>query len=299
MGMGARTKRAKRLAQVFDVASLRGGETAMNRSWMTQRDGDYEWMWVPVGVSVHNGSSLVEESNFEVAERMLDEACEFWVSYRYDNWVGPQLKTLMIRVDDAGALRTALEIRETLSEYGILDEADVSAREHAATVEYWEDSQRSDVQALLVSEHEIPEDLAYCWDAWCELRLSEEDLDALAFECEAWHNYSYDDTLDMDALAKELAAKIRAKLCGEGADELTYRECRCCSMIIIGRAWSLCEGCDADGECDPAESWHCDGAEGHMCDGTVCEEQAEEVREERRERDAYGGMRPKEMEALW
>lgn len=299
MGMGARTKRAKRLEKIFDVAELRGDEQAMNRSWMMQRDGDYEWMWVPVGVSVHYGSSLIEQSNFEVAERMLDEACEFWTRCRYDNWVGPQIRTLMVRVDDAGALRTALEIRACLSEYGILDESDVSEREHAATVEYWEESQRSDVQALLVSEHEIPEDLALCWEAWRGLELSEADFDALAFECEAWQDYSYDDALDMEGLAKELAGKIRVKLAGEHAEKLHYRECRCCGEVIIGPVWSLCHGCDADGDCDAEESQHCTGEAGHMCDGTVCEEQVEQIAEKARKLVAYGGMLPEDMTPLW
>lgn len=299
MGMGARSKRAKRLERVFDVAELRGEEQAMNRSWMTQRDGDYEWMWVPVGVSVHNGSSLTEESNFDVAERMLDNACEFWIRYRYDSWVGPQMKTLMVRVDDAGALRVALEIRACLTEYGVLDESDVSERENLATFEYWEESQRSDVQSLLVSEHEVPEDLACCWEAWRGLELSEEDFDVLAFECEAWQDYGYDDALDMEALAKELAGKIRVKLTGKGADQSIYRECRCCGDQVIGPVWSLCSGCDADGECDPDESWHCDGRAGHACDGTVCEEQVEEIAERERKTLAYGGMLPEDMTPLW
>lgn len=300
MGMGARSKRAKRLEKIFDVESLRGGETAMNRSWMTQRDGDYEWYWVPIGIGYHAASDLLDESNFEATEKQIEAASDFGdYRYRYDNWVGPQVKTLMVRVDDAGALREALRIVAWLSDYPVLDESDLSEREHAAMLEYWDDTERDEVKALMVSEHEVPEDLLG-WGGWRELReVSDEEFDAVAHECAAWQNYGFDDTLDAEALAKEVASALRVKLCGEGADQNAQRECACCRIPTYGPVWTLCGGCDHDGECDATEAWHCTGEAGHMCDGTVCEEQVEEIAEKERKILAYGGMLPEEMTPLW
>lgn len=287
---GARTKRAARLAKVFDIAELRDGETAMNRSWMTQRDGVYEWYWVPVGVSVHDASDLTVVSNFEVAERMLEAASDFRdvpdrpeaypgtgdVRYRYDNWVGPTIKTLMVRADDAGALRVALEIRATLADYPVLSDADLSEREHEAMMDYWDSSERGDVQSLMVAEHEVPEDLLWPGE-WRQLRLTEEEFDELAHGCEAWQEYHFDTALDMDALAEQVSAALRVKLCGEGADVTAHRECACCSQPCYGPVWTLCEGCSHDGECDAETAWHCTGEFGHACDGTACPQTQEEA----------------------
>jgi hypothetical protein len=277
MGMGARTKRAKRLAAMFDVAELRGEEEQVDRHWLTLRDGNYDWHWVPIGISVHDGSDLVAVSNFEVAERLIEEVTPFWVKYRYDSWVGPQLKTLMVRVDDAAALKAALEIRACLSDYGVLDDADLSQREHDAMMEYWDGSERGDVQSLLISEHEIPEDLAYCWGPWREFELSEAEFDAIAHACPAWQEYGFDTALDMDGLAKQVADAIRVKFCGEGAAELALRECACCGQPCYGPVWTLCDGCDHDGECDAEETWHCTGEFDHQCDGTACPQTQEEA----------------------
>jgi hypothetical protein len=292
---GARTKRAARLAKIFDVDSLRGGETAMNRSWMTQRDGDYEWYWVPIGIAYHNASDLVDESNFEVAEQLLEAASDFGdYRYRYDNWVGPQVKTLMVRVDDAGALREALAMVATLTDYPVLSDADLSEREHAATLAYWDESQRGDVQSLMSSAHEVPEGLF--WGGWRELtEISDEEFDAIAFECAAWQNYGYDDTLDMDEFAGQVAAAVRVRLCGEGADQNMQRDCVCCGSWTYGPVWALCGGCDHDGECDAEESWHCTGEFEHACDGTACPESQEEAdkdAEDQARREAQRMMAP-------
>jgi hypothetical protein len=305
MGMGARSKRAARLAKVFDVASLRGGESEMNRSWMTQRDGDYEWYWVPIGIGCHGASDLVDESNFEVAEKLIEAASDFAdFRYRYDNWVGPQVKTLMVRVDDAGALREALRIMATLADYPVLSDEDYSEREHDAMWHEWDNDIRADMEHRMERDHELPGELFYQgWSGGGEyakrVQVTSDDMDAWVQECDAWANWSYGESLDMEALAKELAARIRVKLAGKGADQSFYRECRCCGDQVIGPVWSLCHGCDADGECNADESWHCDGRAGHLCDGTVCEEQVEEIAERDRKTLAYGGMLPEDMTPLW
>lgn len=291
---GARTKRARRLAEVLDVAELRSEEDQVNRHWLTMRDGDYEWHWVPIGVSVHNASDLMAESNFEVAERMIEAASPFWVKYRYDNWVGPQIKTLMVRVDDAAALKVALDIRACLSEYGVLDEADLAEREYAEMMAYWDDSQRGDVQSLMVSEHEVPEDLLWPGE-WRELRLSEAEFDEIAHGCKAWQDARYDDRLDMDALVKQCADALRVKFCGEGAERNAHRECACCGEPTYGPVWTLCGGCDLDGDCDAEESWHCTGYFDHACDGTACPESQEEAdaeAEAEARREAQRAMTP-------
>jgi hypothetical protein len=292
---GARTKRARRLANIFDVDALRDGETAMNRSWMMQRAGDSEWYWVPIGISVHEAGDLVDESNFEVAERLIEAASDFGdFRYRYDNWVGPQVRTLMVRVDDAGALRAALDILKGLSDYPVLDDADLSEREAAETFEFWDESQRGDVQSLMTSEYEVPEGLF--WGGWRELpEISDEDFDAIAFECEAWQNASYDDTVDLDELAGQVAAALRVALCGEGADVKAHRECACCGMPTYGPVWALCDGCEHDGECDAEEAWHCTGEFEHACDGTACpqsQEEADADAEEAARREAERMMTP-------
>lgn len=308
---GARTKRARRLAKVLDVAELRVGEDAMDKSWMTMRDGAYDWYWVPVGISVHNASDMVDESNFDVAERLLEAASDFagvayggvkvreageTVRYRWDNWVGPPVRTLMVRVDDAGALREALAIRKTLSDYPILSDEDYSEREHDAEWAEWEDFVESQVYTKLVEAWDIPPELASGedWEG-----VAKVDLGELLTGTDWWQNHETGGPWDVEVIAEQLAAAIRIERGGPGAARTGYRECRCCGQIIIAQLWGLCDGCDADGECDPDEAWHCDGRAGHHCDGTACEETVEEIAEAERKREVYGGMNPDDMTPLW
>lgn len=295
MGMGARTKRAKRLAAVFDVAELRSEEQQADRHWLTLRDGSYDWYWVPIGIGMHYGSDLTAVSNFETAVRLLEEVTPFWVKYRYDSWVGPQLKTIMVRVDDAAALKVALEIRQALADYPVLDDADLSEREHEAMMSYWDESERYDVQSVMIAEHEVPEGLLRD-GGWSEFsEVTDDEFDDIAHACEAWQDYHFDTALDMDGLAKQVADALRVKLCGEGADQFAHRECACCGQPCYGPVWTLCEGCDHDGDCDAETAWHCTGEFDHACDGTACPETQEEAdaeAEAEARREAERGMTP-------
>jgi hypothetical protein len=241
---------------------------------------------------------VAEESNFAVAEAMLEAASDFgpYIKYRYDNWVGPQLKTLMVRVDDAGALREALSILASLADYPILSDEDYSEREAEDRREVWENCHRPDLESLVATGHGVPEDLFWP-DGWHGRRIGQEVFDELAFGCPAWEEWDSGATasLDLDELAGELAGKIRVHLYGEGADQNMQRDCACCGSWTYGPVWELCGGCDHNGGCDAEESWHCTGEFEHACDGTACpetQEEADKEAEDQARREAQRMMVP-------
>src|SRR5687767_4940068 len=128
---GARTRRARRLAEIFPLAQeLAEHLKEINGVWWARHDSREAWYEAPLPISVNaRGDSARAESNFRVAERLIDEASSFGTSYRWDAWPGGQIKTLVIRLDDAGALRMAQGIIYSLSDYPVLDDSDFSELE--------------------------------------------------------------------------------------------------------------------------------------------------------------------------
>lgn len=306
---GARTRRIERLTRIFpELADMRGLEGEMNRSSWTLHNSREASCEVPLPISYSpRGMSESEEvlavSNYEVAQERLGEAALFddGVSYRSDLWPGGTIYTLVIRADDAGAVREAVSIIRALSDYPVLDDEDLSQRESDAMWKTWENCFRSDTESIMTGKLDVPEDLFWP-QGWGEQGVTV-DLDELVTDCPTWQEWSLDESIDLDELAGELAGTIRVKLAGPDADKSWARDCWCCGAPVIGPVWTLCDGCDGHGDgsdCDPDESWHCDHRAGHECDGTVCAEEAEEhERKERLRVEAYGGMDPEHMTPLW
>lgn len=128
---GARTRRAKRLARIFPiVGELKAHGAECDGVWWSRRDSRHAWYELTTPISKNaRGDDALAESNFRVAERMIDERSSFGTSYRWDAWPGGQIQTLIIRADDAGALREVTGIVNALSDYPVLDDSDFSELE--------------------------------------------------------------------------------------------------------------------------------------------------------------------------
>jgi hypothetical protein len=168
MAMGARARRIKRITESNElgelVAKLRAHEGMCDRSWMTRHDSREDralWLVTPLS---HNGrrEDALDDSNYDVAARMLNEVSSFgercawpdWtaqdgtvypgVKYisgatatRHDAWPGGVIETLLVRIDDAPALRMLKSIIDALAYYPVLDDAHFSELE-------WERNHPSD-----------------------------------------------------------------------------------------------------------------------------------------------------------
>jgi hypothetical protein len=154
MSTGARTRRQRRIAASAElgefVGQLRAHQDACDRNWMTRHDSREDCaLWLVTPVSHGNRSEDArDDSNYEVAKRLLDEASGFaerctWPDWtaadgtvypgaaywrggtatRDDAWPGGVICTLLVRADDAAALRVLQRIVSALADYPVLDDA--------------------------------------------------------------------------------------------------------------------------------------------------------------------------------
>jgi hypothetical protein len=141
---GARTRRIRRIAastelgELVEKLGLQGD--AYDRNWWSRHDSREDrtlWLATPVGHG-NREESAVDDSNYEVAETILTDASSFGeVSTRYDAWPGGLIETLLVRADDAPALRELARIIDALESYPILDD------EHHSEME-WDRAHPSD-----------------------------------------------------------------------------------------------------------------------------------------------------------
>jgi hypothetical protein len=118
---------AEAMPFVGQLVELRG---EMNRNAWTRHDSDESHLWVPLPVSMNDrADDPLDESNYEIARRLIDDVAAFGTDYRMDAWPSGVIHTLMVRIDDALALREAESIVRGLEHYSILDEEDYSQRE--------------------------------------------------------------------------------------------------------------------------------------------------------------------------
>lgn len=142
----------------------------MNESHALFSDDYKEHLWEhppcyaghsPVGDVVVLGrnrdSSILDESNWEVAQRILSAACEQlpeeWVDenpdgfydFRQSHWGVGWVETLIVTKDaHPNILDAAKEIIDSLSDYPVLDDSDYSEKCHEAIHEYWDNCTLAD-----------------------------------------------------------------------------------------------------------------------------------------------------------
>jgi hypothetical protein len=148
-----RTRRAEAMPLVAD---LRVHEDECDRNWMTRHDSREDrslWLVTPISHGTRSEDARAD-SNYEVAERLLNEASSFaercqWPDWtapdgtvypgtaywsggtatRDDAWPGGVIETLLIRADDAPAIRELDRIIGALADYPVLDDEHCSALE--------------------------------------------------------------------------------------------------------------------------------------------------------------------------
>jgi hypothetical protein len=128
--MGARSKRAARIRKAMSIVEELGTLACeMNGiSWIRHesREGDSSR---PLPISMNDREDDPRDgSNYRAAERRIDAESAYGTDVRRDAWPGGVIHTLLVRADDALALREAEAIISALSDCGILDERDYDER---------------------------------------------------------------------------------------------------------------------------------------------------------------------------
>jgi hypothetical protein len=143
------------------VAKLRANGAACDSDWMRRhesREDGQLWLTAPVS-HADKASDTLADCNYEVASELLREASGFarWTVYdaawhfagtdikvprgghrylsggiaeRSDAWPGGLIETILVRADDAAALRVLAGIIDALAGYPSLDDARLAEMEH-------------------------------------------------------------------------------------------------------------------------------------------------------------------------
>lgn len=158
------------LQRYADYAPTAFDPRGLNASQMGDDDGGREdWLVCPVIQTRDSGS--LEQSNFRTVLKDLGGESEDVEVHRFGHWGPGWFEIILVRPDTAVAGK-ALEWAESLSDYPVADEFDLSELESEDETESWDSWGRSDFRRALERR-------------WMDADFSEvtdEDLDAL------WHD---------------------------------------------------------------------------------------------------------------
>lgn len=133
--MGARTRRAARIRYAMGIVDeLLQHTYDVNSDWMTRRydyrSDETPGMWLTTPFAKNGrGDTALAESNYRVISADLERVAAFGTDYRVDAWPGGTIHTLLVRSDDALALRAVRQWIDALADYPVADEMDWSELE--------------------------------------------------------------------------------------------------------------------------------------------------------------------------
>lgn len=114
--------------------------------------------WRVLSVTLTRDSQPIDESNFEAAQRLLDDAGATYEIHRFRHWAIGWYEKIFIAPDDV-SLAAAGEIECALESYPVLDEYDWSAREYEDQVRAWCDWGARDYVEALPLDHDASREL--------------------------------------------------------------------------------------------------------------------------------------------
>lgn len=145
MTHGTRTRRIARIAACMPIVArlVKQGTEFDAVSWArrehTPGDGA-PWLCTPFSHGTREESALAD-SNYRIIMADLDRVSAYGTDTRLDLWVGGRIETLMVRADDALALRAVQAWVDALADYPVADEEDYSElewdRAHPGSDDEW------------------------------------------------------------------------------------------------------------------------------------------------------------------
>jgi len=129
--------------------------------------------------SITRDSEVLERSNFEVAQKLLNEAGVEYDVHRFGHWGPGWFEIIVVEPTEEGFI-AAGKIACSLESYCILDEDDYSEKEQADADEFWEDWGRREAREHIVE--------SFCLEPETEDYLDEHD--AIMDEIRVYIDYS-------------------------------------------------------------------------------------------------------------
>lgn len=176
---GTRARRAARIAAAMPiVGTLRQHESQCDSNWWSRHASQEDrslWLLTPISHGTREEDTLAD-SNYEVAETLLTAASSFGeVSTRDDLWPGGVIETLLVRADDALAIRELERIIDALEDYPLLDDMHYSELEYERNHPSDHECYAEEECGCEVRTHKHygagfePADLDEDGEAWCDI----------------------------------------------------------------------------------------------------------------------------------
>lgn len=160
-----------------------------------------DWLVAPVGRN--RDSSLIELSNFDTMMRLLGGKGDDVDVRRFPHWACGHYEIVLVRPDSEAAAK-AEDMEEQLADHPVLDEEDLSNREHEAAMKEWEDFAAVDfIRDELGFEGDADTDLK---EGWRDILLTDSAVDYEYGNDGAYWSIGYGRTAD-ELLALILAPK--------------------------------------------------------------------------------------------
>jgi hypothetical protein len=115
-----------------------------------------EWRVLPIALP--RDSQPIDESNFEAAQLMLDDAGAVYKVFRFSHWAIGWYEAIVVAPDDV-SLAAAGEIVCALDIYPVLDEYDLGGRESEDQLRAWQDWGADEYVRGLPLDHDASRDL--------------------------------------------------------------------------------------------------------------------------------------------
>lgn len=117
----------------------------------------------------HRDSDTLTRSNFDVALEMLDGESETVIIVRSSHWAVGWIEGLFVHENDKASLEIAEEIKESLSQYPVLDDEHWSNLQYDEITGYWENAslrERLEIchnakANIFMSRHAYPKDKVF------------------------------------------------------------------------------------------------------------------------------------------
>lgn len=122
-------------------------------------EGKEDWFVLPCGMN--RDSPCWEESNFQTAKDMLQDAApsriveeegEDWEELSFNHWACGHFSILVVR-PNTEACKVAEEIERKLENYPLLDEDDVTERQHEEANLTWKECYNNKERANYIRKH--------------------------------------------------------------------------------------------------------------------------------------------------
>lgn len=133
--------------------------------------------WLVLQAGQTRDSSALDQSNFATALSMLGGESDTVQVHRFGHWGPSWFELILVDPVDVERVKLAEDIEDSLEDYPVLSEDDLSAREDAEYQYAWQHSLPADFAAILGKQFSLSDTAEYrLWDADVPLQALYEEL---------------------------------------------------------------------------------------------------------------------------